>query len=91
VTIPDIDGEEPELVEIRFVQFRQDRIGLAAPRAIAGRHHERRPALRVLEFRQEGPQEAETPDVPVVWVAFDGGLQQEVKHVGILGWTCWAR
>src|SRR5256885_7494946 len=41
-------------------------------------------ARRVLEFRQERRQEAETCDVPVVRLAFDGGLEQEVKHVGSL-------
>src|SRR4051794_28666352 len=48
--ISDVHCEQPELIEVRLVQCRQERIALTATGAISGRHHASWSALRVLEF-----------------------------------------
>lgn len=71
-----VDGKEPELVEVRFIQRRQHGVGSRARRAVAGGHPEGGPTVVVLQLREKRTQATEARNVPVVRVSFDGGLQQ---------------
>ena len=61
-----IDGEQPELGEVRFVDGGENRIGLAQRIAVARRHLEQRMAMAILQPRQMIAQQAEAADMPAI-------------------------
>src|SRR5262249_57156161 len=73
--VPAVDGEEPELGDVRRVERREDGV-VAARGAVAGHDVVERGAAGVPERREMIAQQREAPDVPVVGGRRDGGLQQ---------------
>jgi hypothetical protein len=76
-SIASVHREQPKLVEIALVQFRQHRIGGTWRIAIARRHFEQSSSVAVALGTQKRGQPAETRDRPVVRRGRNGRLQQD--------------
>src|SRR5262249_44279510 len=74
-----VHGEQPELVDVRRVEDRQD--GIVTARGAGARDDvEARRAAGVAQRGEVIAQQREPPDVPVVACRRDGGLQQDTDR-----------